>query len=74
MVHILMLYGLSYCIGKALDYRTSAPPYPARPHCLRDRVSEKVAEDLEALGWVLPKYHAAVRAKGDPSHSLNALK
>src|SRR6267154_1300670 len=31
LVHILILYGLSYCIEKTMVHRTgSAPPYPAR--------------------------------------------
>ena len=38
------------------------------------RVSEKATDDLEALGWLLPKCHVAARSKGDPSRSLDAVK
>jgi len=38
------------------------------------RVGEKVADDPEALGWLLPKCHVAARADGDPSRSLEAVK
>jgi hypothetical protein len=53
---------------------------PAHHHTLRvhadfeARVSEKVADDLEVLGWLLPKCHVAARAKGDPSRPLDAVK